>query len=112
MQGLLTDNRINVMRTKLRTAALAATLLVAGVMVWALLLAPVVISIHRFMVLEEVTRTYVRPVGEPALQAQALGCTRERPDSNSQQCEPEFGAANPPPARAAVIAVTATDKSE
>src|SRR5215468_1545234 len=67
------------MRTNLRTTALAATLLVAGVVVWALLLAPVVISIHRFMVLEEVTRTYVRPVGEPALQAQALGCIRERP---------------------------------
>ena len=100
------------MRTNLRTAALAATLLVAGVLVWALLLAPVVISIHRFMVLEEVTRAYV-PVGEPTLQAQALGCIRERPGahSNSRQCGPEFGAANPP-ADAAVIAVTATDKSE
>src|SRR6516225_7820384 len=110
---MLTDNRINVMRTKLRTAALTATLLVAGVLVWTLLLAPVVISIHRFMVLEEVTRTYVRPVGEPALQARALGCIQERPgaDSNSRQCVPEFGAANPP-ADAAVIAVTATDKSE
>ena len=98
------------MRTKLRTAALAATLLAAGVLVWALLLAPVVISIHRFMVLEEVTRTYVRPVGEPALQAQALGCIRKRPgaDSNSRQCGPEFGAANPP-GNAAIIAVTATD---
>ena len=101
------------MRTNLRTTALAATLLVAGVVVWALLLAPVVISIHRFMVLEEVTRTYVRPVGEPALQAQALGCIRERPGagSNSRQCAPEFGAANPP-ADSAVVAVSATDKSE
>src|SRR6516225_5314319 len=101
---MLTDNRISVMRTNLRTAALAATLLVAGVLVWALLLAPVVISIHRFMVLEEVTRTYVRPVREPTLQAQALGCMRERPDSNSVQCAPEFGAANPP-ADSAVVAV-------
>ena len=99
------------MRTNLRTAALAATLLVAGVMVWALLLAPVVISIHRFMVLEEVTRTYIRPVGEPALQAQALGCIREGPDSNSGQCAPEFGAANPA-ADPAVVAISATDKSE
>ena len=84
------------MRTNLRTAALAATLLVAGVLVWALLLAPVVISIHRFMVLEEVTRTYVRPVGEPALQAQALGCIRERSgaDSHSRQCGPPDFAEN------------------
>ena len=82
------------MRTKLRTAALAATLLVAGVLVWALLLAPVVISIHRFMVLEEVTWTYVRPVGEPSLSG-ALGCIRQRPgaDSNSRQYWPEFGVA-------------------
>jgi len=101
------------MGTKLRTAALAATLLVAGVMVWALLLAPVVISIHRFMVLEEVTRTYVRPVGEPALQAQALGCIRERSgaDNGTRQCGPELGAADPP-ADSAVVAVSATDKSE
>src|SRR6516225_9753920 len=93
---MLTDNRINVMRTKLRTAALTATLLVAGVLVWTLLLAPVVISIHRFMVLEEVTRTYVRPVGEPSLQARALGCIRQRPgaDSNSRQCGPPDFAEN------------------
>ena len=84
------------MRTKLRTAALTATLLVAGVLVWTLLLAPVVISIHRFMVLEEVTRTYVRPVGEPSLQARALGCIRQRPgaDSNSRQCGPSDFAEN------------------
>ena len=101
------------MRTNLRTTALAATLLVAGVLVWTLLLAPVVISIHRFMVLEEVTRTYVRPGGEPTLQAYALGCIRARPgaDRGSRQCGPEFGAANPP-ADPTVIAATATDKSE
>jgi hypothetical protein len=101
------------MRTNLRTIASAATLLVAGVVVWALLLAPVIISIHRFMILEEVTRTYVRPAGEPALQAYALGCMRARPGaySGSRQCGPELGATNPP-ADPAVIAVTAADKSE
>ena len=79
----------------------------------ALLLAPVIISIHRFMVLEEVTRTYVRPAGEPALQAYALGCTRARlvAAGGNGQCGPQFGGANPP-ADPAVIAVTATDKSE
>jgi hypothetical protein len=101
------------MRTNLRTVTLAAILLVAGVVVWALLLAPVIISIHRFMVLEEVTRTYMRPADEPTLQAYALGCIRERPgaDRGSWQCGPQFGTANPP-ADPAVLAVTGTDKSE
>jgi hypothetical protein len=34
--------------------------------VWAFLLAPVVIAVHRFVILGEITRAYTVPVGEPA----------------------------------------------
>jgi hypothetical protein len=37
--------------------------------VWALLLTPILISIHRFVILGEVTRAYTLPVGEPAFRA-------------------------------------------
>ena len=37
--------------------------------VWALLLTPVLISVHRFVILGEVTRAYTLPVGEPAFRA-------------------------------------------
>jgi hypothetical protein len=34
--------------------------------VWALLLAPIIVAIHRFVILNEVTRAYTLPVDEPA----------------------------------------------
>ena len=44
----------------------------------AFLLAPVLIAIHRFIILDEVTKTYAVPLGEPAFRRFFAGCSRSK----------------------------------
>ena len=41
----------------------------------AFLLTPVLIAIHRFIILDEITKTYAVPLGEPRSAASWLGCS-------------------------------------